>query len=1034
MAGEWVWFEEGDGTKLPPTNNHILGHVVARLETLAHPPNEKQAKVQFPDFRLKACVLGKLCSGKSSCLAKIAQAHGIHVLSIHELINKALNAYRGTAATQELSDSVKEPKGESYILPQDFALFKLPTQAINEIEAGKAVTEGNDVPFELLVKIVIEAIQKIPANSGWILDGFPLNINQAHLLEKALGGSVEEEQCIDTNSQMNLAVDPDPPIVPPSPPPALDLALLLDISDECAVTRAVNLTCAAATDSTRDYIYMSQIPQRVVTGKTENLIRIDANVDEEELVSRVESVLLQVKRPLQEVVTSPANEVVVSDEGTNSQSMTSSLGQSSNQELTANLQSTESSKSLNTEKDGNGKTQMSMHNLESSKMVSLTNESSSTYFDRPLPPGVPEVLHLHWKNVCEMYVDNIKAVLQELRLENILIKQHISKIKEEFKDYLGRPDLRQEIVSHWQKDFNSVSDDMRSDEETKAELHLRLQELCERLWNICEKRKEENEQEMAAVMEDGWLSDHTALLVNYHSILMQVELDRFQDIFCILKKYYLSESNKPLLESPPNLTKISLLDTSSILVLETQSQQNEQDQPQKKLLNDYEEAVRAINSLLPAAAQQREEETKPNDKAQEKPQGADKSSKKSAKKKKGPASPPPASNPEPPEVKPQNEAAKMRMSLVKGHGLNLVDFIQRNAEETSCCMKSWLKEHFQIEMKSIEQLAEVVRHHIEFETKLLNELVLDCTNFSLNGDYLMEALPPPSWLLSCLEFLAFLKNIITASKGRNTLPETWTTMTETQMMEIVTSLKDKHDLVDWRRFLLGCALPWPSPSVTQLLDALRHFKAVDVERKGYISEKQYLQTQLWFTNKTVEEDPSKPLPSGRLLNLFKFFFQMFADHYFSPPRLNYTSMLLYLSADPNLKQGFIRALSVIVGQHLRQTSSTQLVKIREVPECSSPEVDVDFTLPEGPSSDALLGNQKVSVDALLTVLNHSSSIKDRQTEHTKLVGVYKELGYRPEDSITFSVLSTHSFIQHLMETQPHQLVSIHDFLNNGGEC
>lgn len=46
--------------------------------------------------------------------------------------------------------------------------------------------------------------------------------------------------------------------------------------------------------------------------------------------------------------------------------------------------------------------------------------------------------------------------------------------REEFKLYLGRPDMRQELVTQWQKDFNSISDDMRDDEDTKAELHLRL--------------------------------------------------------------------------------------------------------------------------------------------------------------------------------------------------------------------------------------------------------------------------------------------------------------------------------------------------------------------------------------------------------------------------------------------------------------------------------------------------------------------------------------------------------------------------------
>lgn len=46
--------------------------------------------------------------------------------------------------------------------------------------------------------------------------------------------------------------------------------------------------------------------------------------------------------------------------------------------------------------------------------------------------------------------------------------------REDYKHYLSRPDLKQELVTQWQKDFNSIPDDMRDDEETKAELHLRM--------------------------------------------------------------------------------------------------------------------------------------------------------------------------------------------------------------------------------------------------------------------------------------------------------------------------------------------------------------------------------------------------------------------------------------------------------------------------------------------------------------------------------------------------------------------------------
>lgn len=49
-----------------------------------------------------------------------------------------------------------------------------------------------------------------------------------------------------------------------------------------------------------------------------------------------------------------------------------------------------------------------------------------------------------------------------------------------------------------------------------------MQDLRERLWDICDKRKEEAEQERAGVIDDGWLDDHTAVLINHYSALMQV--------------------------------------------------------------------------------------------------------------------------------------------------------------------------------------------------------------------------------------------------------------------------------------------------------------------------------------------------------------------------------------------------------------------------------------------------------------------------------------------------------------------------------
>uniref|UniRef100_A0A8C4NY64 Calponin-homology (CH) domain-containing protein n=1 Tax=Dicentrarchus labrax TaxID=13489 RepID=A0A8C4NY64_DICLA len=751
MVGEWAWPEEAGETKLPLTNNNILGHVVLRLRNIVHQPIMEPSSPSFPLFTLKACVLGKFCSGKTTCLARIAEA-----------------------------------------------------------AAEKELRKGNAIPNELLVDMIVEAIRQIPAQSGWILDGFPVDITQAYLLEKALGGSVDEGNGIESSST-NLVADPNPPKTPPPLAPVLDLALLLDIPDECVVRHAFSQTgtlfwwefnvivCTKKYQLEDKTLYLAQIQHRITTfqdtwpklenwfgGKQNILVRIDADVDEEELYTRVESVMQEVR--------------MQTPEGHSRKASTSSM-------------TNEDSQAVSNPPDS---------------ASSRPGSSSWVYVNEPIPPEIPEYLCPHWDTVCDSYVNNVKTVMQQLRSQRTVINHHLYNIRYSYKHYLGRPDLKQELVTQWQKDINNIPDDMREDGETKAELHQRLDELCERLWDMSDKRKEEDEQERDALMGEGWLEDHTAVLVNYHSVLMQVELDRFHATLCILRVYYLSMYSVVLPELPANFVCIPLLDS--------------------------------------------------------------------------------------PEIKDQDDRQETIYLFQPNHA----------------------------------------------GAKLQNQLVLEYTDFYLNGDcHMVASLPPPprppalekptqsTPTITQLEslhqqlctvaasgFSSLLRDITSVNLGKNTLPEPWLDKNETQvrfeLMEIVSLLTDEYELIDWRQFLLSAALPWPFPSLTQLLVVLQHFKAADNGDTGYINEEQYLQTELWFSHESVQpvpEDPSEPLPYNRLSNLRKFFFQLFADHSFSPPRLDYVYMLQYFAADPDPRQGFIRALSVVLGQHLKLSSLGHLVKV-----------------------------------------------------------------------------------------------------------
>ena len=54
-------------------------------------------------------------------------------------------------------------------------------------------------------------------------------------------------------------------------------------------------------------------------------------------------------------------------------------------------------------------------------------------------------------------------------------------------------------------------------------------------------------------------------------------------------------------------------------------------------------------------------------------------------------------------------------------------------------------------------------------------------------------------------------------------------------------LVTNSESVDWRKFLLVAALPWPIPLEEELLETLKRFKALDVEQMGTITYEQYKQ-------------------------------------------------------------------------------------------------------------------------------------------------------------------------------------------------
>uniref|UniRef100_A0A6Q2YMU3 Calponin-homology (CH) domain-containing protein n=1 Tax=Esox lucius TaxID=8010 RepID=A0A6Q2YMU3_ESOLU len=1036
MTGEWAW-PEGEGPKPPPSVSNFLEHAVLRLHIMVNPPKPATPPPVFPRYTLKACVLGKPFSGKSTCLARIAQVLGIHVLPVGDLIQEAL-------AAQEL--------GECESVHPQLSL------AQHGAAVEKVLRTGSAIPDQLLVDIVVEAIRAVPADSGWILDGFPVTLNQAKLLEKALGGSdAGKEGDWRDNRRGDLSLDSTAPKETPPPcPPVLDLALLLDVTDTQVLSRAAKQACKCHSP-----------------GSTALCIIWDNCYGTQDI---------------------GAGGREQSDVTTRDQSLEERQIQHRYREIT-----------------GFQDTWPKLEKWFSEKQSILVRLNAETSED-VLVEKVESVL------ACRSYVTDVKAVMQNLRTERILIIHHLFDIREKFRRYLQRPDLKQEFVSQFQQDYNSILEELREDDVTKAEMHQRFDDLRERLWDICDKRREEAEEERVAVMGDGWLEDHTALLINHFATLMQAEVDRCQDTLGLLRDYYKGMYRQGLPEAGSEFTCVPLLG----ITVQTCPPSPHPPRLCKRVFpfTPPSQTVRTcvlLHPTLPDCANMCPSSPHPPRLCKRVslhhtlPDCANKcpSSPHPPRlcKRVFPFTPPSQTvqtcvslhptlpdcankcppSPHPPRLckhvspfTPPSQtvqtcvslhptlpdcSVRMRVELVKSCALIKLKDLWRRAEEAFRAMEAWLGACFISEMNSIDQLAEVVRHHIESATKLQSELTLVHTDFFLNGDLMVVERPPPPprsapmepWAYHTLtvpQLEAFYRQLcrvaptgVLCSADFREILQTLTSldidlwMPETWLVELVSMLTQDSEVLDWRQFLLSAALPWPTPTLAQLLQVLARFKTADTDARGSLTEEQYLQVELWFPSeqtKPLPEDLCEPPRYDRLANLRKFFFLLFCDPDSSPTRVDYVTLLLFFVAHPDPVQGFVRALSVVMGQPLQHHSSSRLLK--SVP-CMEDGVNEPTEHEEEVvmETEGVAGRgEGVSIPALLKVISHGGARgachhrfdpngRSPGEDEEEFVKVYRELGYTAEETIPFSILSQHPVIQDLIEgsTKYQLIVSLH---------
>ncbi|VDO80319.1 unnamed protein product [Schistosoma margrebowiei] len=161
------------------------------------------------------------------------------------------------------------------------------------------------------------------------------------------------------------------------------------------------------------------------------------------------------------------------------------------------------------------------------------------YVELPVMNESAHLLWDLWNSTEAIYNQNLKSVFRQMRYLNSNIIPHMYHIKQQFYNYLYRPDSKQHFLNQFISTFNSLMNEMRSDKEAKADLHCRTDDLRDTLYEIIDETKQANEDRLKILLDiPGWFTDHQRLLINLYLSLFQIELTRFQENAQLIKDYY----------------------------------------------------------------------------------------------------------------------------------------------------------------------------------------------------------------------------------------------------------------------------------------------------------------------------------------------------------------------------------------------------------------------------------------------------------------------------------------------------------------
>lgn len=568
---KWPWDIEVNDDANKNNSLNVLFHIVQKVLLAKYP----LVPSNLPVVKTAAAITGIYDNRLPSDLEEQLKKRQISLVYIHNAINYCLNSYLQDLKRKEEYDTkhnneneeemAEEYYGESF-MPEDVPKFVKETQTSGffglefklspAAELGRLAYEslhsGEAINSQMLTNILVQYLSTLENINGWVLLNYPELYEDAVNLELGLTGKTNldagEKYYLKRVSQLWPRSEVNTSSVG-TKSYLTSYVHILRNSRKQFENASMQIINSSATETDSFYTTL---------GCSNNLTY---STFEPEVIEQAIASILTDKIFQSEIYNALVENTFKTIEEIENERRETERKVSMNKKGTKKKDTKEKSTKKTSKKDKKSVISKREASVvpEGTLQPIRPGELGWNYINMSQSTDIQRLLATMWENTETSYKNSLKQLFLLRRTYNENLLPYFLKIDTYFSNFIEKNTDVQEHVHVFQEYFNSLLNFYREDDEFKAELHCRIDELKIKLVTICDQKRTDAENERQRLIRENWFANQAVAILNVYIHIMHTELYRSMQTLQFIQDYYTSMVQQTLIDTKVKNPSLDLL-------------------------------------------------------------------------------------------------------------------------------------------------------------------------------------------------------------------------------------------------------------------------------------------------------------------------------------------------------------------------------------------------------------------------------------------------------------------------------------------